>query len=186
MTTRREFVLASLALWDAALARAQEHRHAAATTGSAADLPYRFTFLTAGERATLRQAMALLIPADERSGGAVGAKVDEYVDFVMTHADAGLQQTWRGGLARMAQAKDMDAFLAVQARREFSPQTEDEAFFGILKDVVCEGFYTSAEGVENELGYRGMTFAVEFDGCTHDAHVAPANWQPELRQKNKG
>lgn len=180
MMTRREFVAASLALWDAALARAQEHHHAPAANSAE---PHNFTFLTPAMRNTLRAAMAILIPADQRSAGAVGAQVDEYLDFVMTHADAGLQQTWRAGLARLAQAKDIDGFLALQAPHEFSPQTEDEAFFVLLKQAVTEGFYTSAEGIEKELGYQGMTFALEFEGCTHSAHPRPVNWLPLLRQK---
>jgi Gluconate 2-dehydrogenase subunit 3 len=182
MTNRREFVLTSLGLWQAAALQAQHHHEAALQT--AAD--YRFTFLNPAMRQTLRVAMDLMIPADERSGGALAAKTDEYVDFILAHADPKLQETWREGLARLAKAKNADEFLSVQARKEFSPETDDEAFFVLLKQAVTAGFYTSAEGIENELGYQGMTFALEFAGCTHSEHQAPGDWKPWLRQRSDG
>jgi hypothetical protein len=168
VSTRREFVLASLALWDAATVTAQMHPHTATVEGLGL---HNYTFLTPDMRETLRRAMAIMIPADERSGGALAAKVDEYVDFILANADGKLQQTWRAGLARLGEAKDMDAFLSLQARNEFSPETEDESFFILLKQAITAGFYTSAEGINRELGYQGMTFALDFEGCTHTEHI---------------
>ena len=62
--------------------------------------PYTFSFFNEEQKETLRLMMARIIPADERSPGAVGAKVDEYIDFILIHADPQVQQTWKLGLAR--------------------------------------------------------------------------------------
>jgi hypothetical protein len=131
------------------------------------------------------------VPADERSSGAIGAKVDEYIDFVLQHADATFQTAWREGLDRFGEAigskaaPAIDAFLAEQARGEFSPRTDDERFFVYLKTAVAEGFYTSQEGIVKELGYKGMSFEMDFPGCTHAEHEAPADYRPLLRSIGK-
>jgi len=133
--------------------------------------------------------MSRIIPADDRSAGAVGAKVDEYIDFILSHADPALQETWRGGLDRYGRAtaglnaEEIDAFLAKHARHEFAPVDEDEQFFVLLKAAVTQGFYTSQEGIENELGYKGMSFLLDFPGCTHTAHEVPPAYKPALRQR---
>ena len=176
LQSRREFVSAAAALWSTAALRAQQHQHAHPSSGKA---PYKFSFFDAGERRTLRVLMDRIVPADERSSGALGACVDEYVDFILLHADAPLQETWHKGLERYGEAiagkslDQVDQFLEQQARNEFSPATDEEAFFVLLKAAVNEGFYTSEEGIVNELGYKGMAFALDFQGCTHASHPIP-------------
>jgi len=177
----------AVTLWRAASARAQEHRHA--TSGSAAAAaPYRFVFLDPGERGTLRVVMDRLVPADERSAGAVGARVDEYVDFVLALADHATREIWRKGLRRYGRAirgktpGEIDRFLNEQSRDEFVPRSEDEQFFVFLKIAVTEGFYTSEEGIVKELGYVGMAFVLEFPGCPHEEHSVPTDYKPILRQ----
>ena len=48
----------------------------------------------------------------------------------------------------------------------------------MVKGAVVESFYTSEEGINKELGYQGMAFLVNFDGCTHASHATPADYQP--------
>jgi hypothetical protein len=187
MESRREFLIMAVALWRAASARAQEHRHAASGSTAAA-VPYRFVFLDPGECGTLRVVMDRLIPADERSAGAVGARVDEYVDFVLAYADRATCEIWRkgllryGGVIRGKTPGEIDRFLNEQSRDEFMPRSEDEQFFVFLKTAVTEGFYTSEEGIVKELGYQGMAFELEFPGCPHEEHSIPADYKPILRQ----
>ena len=186
LSSRRAFVLATAALWQAAVLRAHEHSHLLETAHSAA--PYTFSFLNEDQKETLRLLMARMIPADERSAGAAGAKVDEYIDFILFHADPPIQKTWKQGLAsyRAAtagkSAAEVDSFLEKHAVREFAPTNDDETFFVILKAVITEGFYTSAMGINQELGYKGMTFLMDFPGCAHSGHHAPEGWHPILRQ----
>ncbi len=184
--SRRGFVCTVVVgLWQAASARARQQNQTTPLRNSAtAKTP---AFLNPLQRGVLVRLMDRMIPADERSAGAVGAKVDEYVDFILLHADPALQRAWRDGLDSYGiaiAAKDgagIDDFLTQQARREFSPATESERFFVYLKVAVTEGFYTSEEGVSRELGYLGMTFDMDPTGCTHAAHTVPTGYKPLLR-----
>lgn len=186
--SRREFLATAAALWSAAALRAQQHQHA---LPSDEKVPYKFSFLDADERRTLRVLMDRLVPADDRSSGALGACVDEYVDFILMHADAPLRETWHKGLKRYGEAiagkspDEVDKCLEKQARNEFSPANDDEAFFILLKAAVTEGFYTSEQGIKNELGYKGMTFVLDFEGCTHAVHESPPGWHPMLRERKE-
>ncbi len=182
--SRREFLIAGIGLWQAASSRAQEERQ---KKGKSSQQEGGLVFLNAHRRDILTRLMDRIVPADERSTGAVGAKVDEYIDFVLQHADANFQNAWREGLDRFGVAigsktgAAIDAILAEQARNEFSPRTEDERFFVYLKTAVTEGFYTSQEGISKELGYKGMGFDMDFPGCTHAEHEVPADYRPLLR-----
>jgi hypothetical protein len=182
MTSRREFVLAAAALWHAAALRAGEHVH----SGSE-QVPYTFQFLHPPEIETLRIHIARIIPSDDRSSGGIGARIDEYIDFVLAHADTFLQQQWRSGLrdyGEAIQGRDVagiDRFLMEQAAREFAPVSDREKFFVMLKAAIVEGFYTSEQGILHELGYKGMAFVLDFEGCTHTHHSVPSGWQPSLK-----
>jgi hypothetical protein len=186
--SRREFLAKAAALWSAALLRAQQHQH---EHPSDQRRPYQFAFLNEEERRPLRVLMDRIVPADNRSSGALGARVDEYVDFILLHADVPLQELWRKGLKRYAgaiagtSAEQVDRFLEQQARNEFAPATDDEAFFILLKSAVTEGFYTSKEAILNELGYQGMAFVLDFEGCTHTSHHVPEGWHPMLRERKE-
>jgi hypothetical protein len=186
--SRREFLIAGIALWRAASLRAQQERKVQPKNSHEAG---GLVFLDARQRDILRRLMDRIVPADERSSGAIGAKVDEYIDFVLQHADTTFQNAWREGLDRYGAAigakegPPIDAFLTEQARGEFSPRTDDERFFVYLKTAVAEGFYTSQEGISKELGYKGMSFEMDFPGCTHAKHEAPADYQPLLRSIKK-
>ncbi len=186
--SRREFMVTAAGLWQAASLRAKQQRQANPATSKQ---DKGLLFLDTRRREILRRLMDRIVPADGRSTGAIGAKVDEYIDFVLVHADANFQNAWRTGLDRFGMAIEsregpgIDAFLAQQARGEFSPRTDDERFFVYLKTAVAEGFYTSEEGISKELGYEGMTFEMDFPGCTHPEHKAPAGYKPLLRSLEK-
>jgi hypothetical protein len=190
MTSRRSFLLAAAALWQSSRLLAYQHRHEL-EPGHSQD-PYRFLFLDDVQRGTLRSLLSRIVPSDERSAGAVGANVDQYIDFVLSHADDTTKNLWRNGLSSYGAAIDgkpgdgIDLFLEEQSQHEFAPNTAEQTFFVLLKTAAVEGFYTSEEGIDHELGYKGMTFALEFNGCTHPQHVAPEGWRPGLRQPEDG
>ena len=137
---------------------------------------YKFSFLTPPEQALVRRYAARIVPADARSGGATAAHVDEYIDFVLGHGEPDLQKTWREGLQRYSMLaggktdQQLDDVLLTLSRHEQAPKTPNERFFVILKLAVTEGFYTSQEGIQKELGYQGLGFLQEFLGCTHEKH----------------
>jgi hypothetical protein len=185
MTTRRDFLAVAALAWSrakgAALAPAHAHAHASLFLAAAPGA----RFLSDDERATLRLLADVLIPADERSGGAGAARIDEYIDLVLGHAEPSLQRRWRAGLARHAgmSGAEAEALLREAARAEFDPVTDDQEFFVLLKSAVVEGFYTSEEGIEKELGYQGMSFVLDFPGCRHESHPRPVDFQAALRQR---
>lgn len=186
--SRRGFLLTVAGLWQAASASARQQ---STTTVRDPAAPKGADFLSPLQRGVLVRLMDRMIPGDERSAGAAGAKVDEYVDFILQHADPALQKAWREGLDSYGVAiaaksgAGIDDFLTEQARREFSPVTEDERFFVYLKVAVTEGFYTSEEGISKELGYQGMTFDMDPAGCTHTTHTVPAGYKPLLRSSGR-
>jgi gluconate 2-dehydrogenase gamma chain len=184
-SSRREFMTA-LVLWRQALLAAQSHVHSAPAQAAP---PYRLAFFTASEARILAAVAARIVPADERSGGAAEARVDQYIDFILSHGSADLQKFWRESLARIAprvsgrSPEEIDVFLTELARNEFAPKNNYEEFFIALKEAVVDGFYTSEEGIRNELGYIGNAFLHEFPGCTHATHETPAGYRPLLKQR---
>ena len=122
MATRRTFLQLATAWWSAAALQAQQQPA---------------TFLNPTELATLRRLTNILIPADERSGGANAAKVELYIDGVLAHANPALQKTWRAGIKRFEKADEPK--LQKIAANELTPRTQDERFFVLLKDATVEG-----------------------------------------------
>lgn len=175
------------ALWQQAVLAAQRHAHNAPPGPNAA--PRKLAFFTEGEAELVARLAARIIPADERSGGAVAARVHEYIDFVLSHDSGALQNLWRDGLEqlaprlKLAPGPEIDVVLMELARNEFAPSTPDEEFFVVLKAAIVEGFYTSEEGIRKELGYAGNTYVREFPGCRHQKHEAPAGYRPLLRSR---
>lgn len=63
--------------------------------------PPRLKVLTAAQYATVETLVEALIPADERSPGARDARVADYIDLLLSEADAPLRQQWLAGLAAL-------------------------------------------------------------------------------------
>jgi gluconate 2-dehydrogenase gamma chain len=178
--------VAGLAVSGAWAERAHQHvRRAPAAPGGDATLAAP-QFFAPHEWATVKVLADLVIPADERSGGAVEARVPEFVDFVLADPLASprereeAQTAIRGGLA----------WLDHQCRRRFSrpfvESTDAErravlddiawperaapemgpgvAFFDAFRDLVAAGFWSSRVGVE-DLAYEGNTYVAEWKGC---------------------
>jgi hypothetical protein len=183
---RREAVqlLASIPLIAAGLSpfevvRATEA--ARATLATASDFVPQF--FTAHEYATVRVLAELVIPRDGRSGGALGAGVPEFMDFILAE-NPDLQTGIRGGLAWL------DAESQERFGREFVEVTDVErrallddiawpgrakpehsqgvAFFSRFRDLTASGFFSSRIGVA-DLRYLGNTALPEWRGCPPEA-----------------
>lgn len=187
--SRRAFVTTLAALWAEAVSLAQ-HQHGTSTPAKPA-APHQFTFFSPAEVATLQTLAARIVPADERSGGATAAKVEDYLDFILAHAKPELAALWHTGLASYApqisgqSPARIDTFLEKNCKREFSPQTADEKFFVALKSGVTEAFYSSREGIEKELRYQGMGFSRTFPGYQGEPLVAPPNYRPLIGREEE-
>ncbi|HEY7481399.1 MAG TPA: gluconate 2-dehydrogenase subunit 3 family protein [Gemmatimonadales bacterium] len=151
-----------------------------AGTGGA---PYRPGFFTPAEWQTVRLLADLVIPPDQRSGGATDAGVPEFMDFMMLERP--VEQLWmRGGLAwldaestrrfgrRFTEADDRQRRsllddIAWPARA--APRlSHGVAFFTAFRDLTASGFWSSRIGV-TDLEYRGNTVVVEWTGCPPEA-----------------
>jgi gluconate 2-dehydrogenase subunit 3-like protein len=172
-------VAASFALTDV---EAQEAHHLAQTarqTARQAGVAFTPKFFTPAEYQTVRILSDLIIPKDERSGGAIDAGVPEFMDFTMVDQPA-RQLAMRGGLA----------WLDVECQRRFDKTfvgaseterhavlgdlatygalkpglTHGQAFFRSFRDLTATGFWTTKIGFD-DLGYKGNTVVPKWDGC---------------------
>jgi gluconate 2-dehydrogenase gamma chain len=145
--------------------------------------PYKPKFFTAQEYATVALLADLIIPADERSGGAGDAGVPEFIDFTMIDQPAN-QVAMRGGLAWLdmeCQRRFDHTFLDCTGanrtvvlddiawpERAKPAYSQGVAFFSQLRSLVATGFWTSKMGIE-DLQYQGNTFVAQWNGCPDDA-----------------
>jgi hypothetical protein len=88
---------ASIAWTDAEAQQAHQHAQQARAEAAASGTAFTPKFLTAHELATVTLLANLIIPKDERSGGASEAGVPEFIDFMMIDQPA-RQLLIRGGI----------------------------------------------------------------------------------------
>lgn len=139
-------------------------------------------FFNNHEWKTVRVLVDYVIPRDKRSGSATDAKVPEYIDYLLSEKDAGLntQTAWRGGLAWIdteSQKRFGHPFIqASDAQRRailddiaYPDKAKPEmrygvAFFNRLRDMTASGFFSSAMGWK-DVQYIGNVFNPRYDGC---------------------
>jgi gluconate 2-dehydrogenase gamma chain len=166
--------------WSPAQAeRAARFLHEVRTGGTL----YQPKFFTPSEWSTVRVLADLVIPADERSGGATDAGVPEFMDFMMLERQD--EQLWmRGGLAwldaeserrferRFIEASDPQRRsllddIAWPARAE--PRlSQGVAFFTAFRDLTASGFWSCKIGVA-DLEYQGNMVVPAWSGCPPEA-----------------
>lgn len=154
---------------------------AAAQAARAVDATHAFTpkFFTATEFRLVRLLADLVIPKDERSGGASDAGVPEFMDFMMIDQKE-RQVAMRGGLAWLdveCQQRFDKTFLdcadaertavlddiawPAKARPELA---HGVAFFSSFRDLTASGFWTTRMGID-DLQYLGNRFVSRWNGC---------------------
>lgn len=162
---------------------AHNHMHAAAQATADAK-PQPLKFFTEDENKTVIEMSERIIPADESSPGAKAARVNEYIDLIVSESPETVKQTWREGLAavnRMSREKFNKGFADASAdqqvellkrisKNEKNPSTVEERFFRTIKNATVDGYYTSEIGIHKELHYKGNSYLKEFVGCTHAEH----------------
>jgi gluconate 2-dehydrogenase gamma chain len=144
---------------------------------------YQPRFFTPAEWDTVRLLADLVIPPDQRSGGATDAGVPDFMDFMMLERPD--EQLWmRGGLAwldaesvrrygrRFAEADDgqrRSLLDDIAWPDRAAPQlSHGVAFFTAFRDLTASGFWSSKMGVA-DLEYQGNTVVVEWTGCPAEA-----------------
>lgn len=128
---------------------------------------YHLRFFNRQEIDLLDRLMEMIIPADEHSPGAHAAQVSLFADLMVATSDDRLKRLWRKGLQLVrdeAARSSLDAALAKSAENEGNPRNELDRFYGRLKAMTINGYYTSAIGIHRDLRYQGNTFLPSFPG----------------------
>jgi hypothetical protein len=129
------------------------------------------TFFTKEEMQTITVLSDIIIPADEVSGGAIDAKVPEFIEFIVKDKPEH-QIPMRGGL-RWLNVQSLKRFdkTFVDSSDKQRIELVDEiaypdkakpgmmqgvAFFNLMRNLTASGFYSSEIGVK-DMGFKGNT-----------------------------
>ena len=142
---------------------------------------YTPKYFSASQYAALIALCDAIIPKDEKSGGAVEAGAPEFIDL-LTSENPQYQLTLGGGLfwldgvcadrygkpfleCASEQKKEVLDLIAFRKNAKEDPSlSQGVAFFAFLRNLTCDGYYTSKIGIA-DLGYIGNTSLREFPGC---------------------
>lgn len=177
-------VIATLPVVGDAQSQAGAHAHAHSPQAARAANAAPLKFFTAEENRTVIEMAERIIPADDSSPGATAARVNEYIDLIVSQSPEVTKLSWREGLAAVnkmsrdrfgkvfadASHEQQTELLREISRNERSPQTAEERFFRTIKYATVDGYYTSEIGIHKELRYKGNSYLKEFPGCTHPEH----------------
>lgn len=130
-------------------------------------------YLTATELAWLASITEAIIPRTE-TPGAIDAGVPAFIDRRLA-ASPQLADAFRTGMKAFdatAHSRFGAAFpaLTVPQQLELLNASADEPFVRMIKGLTIDGYYSSKEGLSQELGWHGNTYLTEFKGCTHPEH----------------
>jgi sugar phosphate isomerase/epimerase len=124
-----------------------------------------------------------IIPVTE-TPGALAARADEYADLMIwldqeQHPTAEERIT---GFRRTVTTRYHKAFadLPSEQKSEFLTYLTGKSvaaadrpaaqFFSQIRSLAVHAYYTSPQGLIEDLGYKGNTYVAEFIGCTHPEH----------------
>jgi hypothetical protein len=170
-------VLQVIPLEAAELAHQMVHKEKAAAPAG----KYVPKYFDAKQYETLTSLCDTIIPKDEKSGGAVEAGAPEFIDL-LTSENEKFQLALGGGLMWLdhycgdhygsayldcapEQRKEIVDLIAYRKNAKANPELhQGVAFFAHLRDMTCDGFYTSKIGIE-DLQYIGNVTRSEWPGC---------------------
>lgn len=158
-------------------AEAAQHVHQAVSdVKKTAQGAYKPACFTPSEYKTLQRLADLIVPADERSKGALAAGAPEFIDFLSSNS-RDLAEIYTGGLAWLdnqmnkrysasftgATPEQQTAMLDLIAwRKNESPELGPGIrFFTWVRNMTVDAFYTSRIGMD-DLGYMGNGAMSEF------------------------
>ena len=130
-------------------------------------------FFTAAEFAVVDEVSEMIIPTDERSGGARAAGVAAYIDARLAESfEPDRPARWRAGLKA---AQDLShqlhgkEFMASTPEQRLATLTRmaaaPEGFFGEIKGATIQAYYTSKVGIHDDQQYKGNVYQTgEFAG----------------------
>ena len=157
------------------------HRMVQAEKAAAETQGYTPKFFAPHAYKTLVSLCNTIIPSDEESKGAVEAGAPEFIDL-LTSENEDYQLAFGGGLMWLdnfcadrfgssfldstpSQQKEALDLIAYRKNSIADPSlTQGVTFFARLRQITCDGFYTSKIGIE-DLQYIGNTALASFPGC---------------------
>ena len=161
--------------------QAAEVAHQMVRKEKAAAGKYAPKYFTPKQYETLTSLCDTIIPKDEKSGGAVEAGAPEFIDL-LTSENAEFRGRLGGGLMWLdgycldhygksymetapEQRKEIIDLIAYRKNAKTTPELhQGVAFFAFLRNMTCDGFYTSKIGIE-DLQYIGNITRSEWPGC---------------------
>jgi gluconate 2-dehydrogenase gamma chain len=170
-------VLQVIPLQAAEMAHQMVHKEKAAAPAG----KYTPKYFTAKQYQTLASLCDTIIPKDEKSGGAVEAGAPEFIDL-LTSENIEFQGRLGGGFMWLdsycidhygktymestpEQRKEIIELIAYRKNAKATPELhQGVAFFAFLRNLTCDGFYTSKIGIE-DLQYIGNVTRSEWPGC---------------------
>jgi len=142
---------------------------------------YTPKFFPTEEYQTLTVLCDMIIPKDAKSAGAIEAGAPEFIDLLCSENEE-YQLLLGGGLMWLAnfcvdrysqtflqcqppQRKEALDLIAFKRNAKTDPSlSQGVRFFGVLRHMTTDAFYTSKIGIE-DLQYIGNTALAEFPGC---------------------
>ena len=142
---------------------------------------YKPKFFAQHQYETLSALCEAIIPADDKSGGAIQAGAPEFIDLLTSESkeyqlDLGGGLMWLDGFCgdrfgnpylscTQEQKTEVLDLIAYRKNGEGDPSlSQGVAFFAFLRQLTTDGFYSSEIGIA-DLQYIGNTFLREFPGC---------------------
>jgi len=139
-------------------------------------------FFTAEQYADVSALADTIVPVTN-TPGALDARADEYADLMIwldekSH-DAARAEAERfrdlctqrqGKLFAQLSPSQRVAFLNELTSGNASGPEPAREFFNRIREWTVRGYYTSPQGLLDDLGYKGNTYVAEFKGCTHPEH----------------
>jgi len=130
-------------------------------------------FFTPAEFAVVDELSDMIIPTDEKSGGARAAGVATYIDARLAESfEHEPQDQFRTGLKAVedlshelngkafmeSTPEQRLAVLTRMAAGESDPKTPADKFFREIKGATVQAYYTSKVGIHDDQGYKGNVY----------------------------
>lgn len=176
MNTRRS-VLKSIAAAAVGLPSAAQHQHTEPPVQ--VSVAYTPKVFQPDEMKWVATLVDLIIPRTD-TPCASDARVPAYIDRALAK-NGSLKDRFKLGMGRLNDrakqdhgatfdALTPDQQTALLTEISSAPTTALGRFFTLAKNLTIDGYYTSKEGLTQELGWNANTYLPEFKGCTHPEH----------------
>jgi hypothetical protein len=164
---------------EALLAQGRDiHRHAASGSGAAVVRTSEARLFFDPHQFKIVDIICEIIIPQTKTSGARRAKVPQFIDLLLAEREPQMQQGIAAGLKWLDQrsielfGKD---FIEVSSEQQIellmrisstdsSEATLGQIFFNQIKNLTVFGYYTSKEGLEEELGYEGPIGIGSYEG----------------------